>query len=293
MHAWLCREDELNFYSELHNPVIDGGPVDYRIQVFLNGWQIYTWKGSVIYGYCCITNNGTTEQTASLYFFTNDSDVINFVNGLGARNTILSESLTIPPGRQECFNKWGTDAPYTVTRNSYHFIGVDVPPESIYSTNITVDQTSVNTTNLGTPHYFKFNNGTEFRISKRLFWNENFVAVCEAPSDIALVEDANILNVSRNESAVVSSLASMVGTQSVHINSCKLPYPWNRTSIIIVAVGIGGVFASIVTFVVKCYCMWKVHRKRLCLSETCRKLPAQTQHGQSIQSEDAATPLLQ
>ena len=292
MQAWLHKEDELDYYSELHNPVIDGGAVPGRLQVYLNGWQIYTWKGSVIYGYCCITNNGSTKQTASLYLFTDDSDVVNFVNGLGAKNTIISEPLVIPPGRQECFKQWGTDDPYTVTRNSYHFFGVDVPANASYSSNITVHQVSVNTTNLGTPHYFKFNNGTEFRISKHLFRNENYIAVCKTPSDTPLIEGASQLNVSRNEFEVNynSSLASMVGSQSVHINSCSVPWPWRYKHIIylpnlIIAVGIVLFFTIMFSYVGTCYCMCKCHKKRLFLSkDSCKRQPQLGQYD-SIQNQ--------
>ena len=287
MQAWLHKEDELDYYSELHNPVIDGGAVPGRLQVFLNGWQIYTWKGSGIYGYCCITNNGSTEQTAWLYLFTNDSDVVNFVNGLGAKNTIISEPLVIPPGRQECFKQWGTDDPYTVTRNSYHFFGVDVPANASYSSNITVHQVSVNTTNLGTPHYFKFNNGTEFRISKHLFRNENYIVICKAPSDTPLIEGVNQLNVSRSKSEVDnSSLASMVGSQSVHINSCSVPWSWKIIPILILVGGIALFFVILSTYFVACICMWKCHKKRLFLSkDSCKRQP---RHGQydSIQNQD-------
>ena len=44
------------------------GVMSDRKQVFLNGSQM--WKGSTIFGYCCIINYCTSEQIASLYIFT-------------------------------------------------------------------------------------------------------------------------------------------------------------------------------------------------------------------------------
>ena len=223
MQAWLVRKQKLKFYLEPQQPVISSGRATDREQVLLNGWQIYMWKGSIIHGYCCITNNGTTEQTTSLYMFTRHEDIVNYLLGKGARNAFLSDDITVPPGKERCFRKWGSNAPFTVYHNSYHFIGVDVPANSSLSSNITVLQMTINPNDYGEPQNFTFDIRTTFTLSEPLFSSTDYIVICQAPSSLTAVYlDIEHVPTDNELGTVLKSFAS----KGLYINSCKEPHQW-------------------------------------------------------------------
>ena len=269
MKAWLVPKKELTLHGELQRPVRDGASITDRQPVLLNGWQIYMWKGSIIYGYCCITNNGTTEQTASLHMFTSDEDTVHFLNGQEARNVILSDTIRIPPGRQMCFRKWGIDAPFTVYRNSHHFIGVDVPANSAFSSNITVLQMTANTSVLGEPQQFKFNTETSFELSRHPFSANEYIIICQAPSSFTNANLSDISAITDNRpisepGTEMISLATRVGAESLHVDSCKEPYNWMGIAFpISLGVGILLFIVIVAVFIAVCVCMCKCHKERL------------------------------
>jgi hypothetical protein len=251
LQAWLVNKKHLKFYFEYQKPVIDSGNFTDREPLPLNGGQIYTWINSTIYGYCCIRNHGATEQTASLYMFTSDEDIINFIGNGGARNAILSDSIQIPPdGKEQCFRKWGPHAPFHVKRNSYHFIGVDFPANSSFSSNVTVWKMDVNTTGFKTPHFFKHDNSTQFPISFSL---DEYIVVCKAP----LYKNAT------TPLKLVPNRVEKLGATSLHIGSCNKPHHWMKivfpSSLVI---GVILLFSTIAFFIVVCV-HWQKHRKRL------------------------------
>ena len=283
LHAWLVNKKHLKLYSELQHPAIDDDsnitkPI--RTLVRLQGWQIYTWVNSIIYGYCCITNYGTIEQTATLYMFTSFEDSNNFLNRSGARNAILSDSIKLPPDgkEQRCFTKWGPHAPFTVRHNSYHFIGVDIPANSSFTSNITVLKTDVNTTDYGTPHLFKYDSSTKFPISFSL--NENFIVVCKAPLyGLATVPLDN---------AIAHAPNSDVGSTSLHIRSCNEPYHWMKTIFkIVLTLGIVSLFCAFTTCTGVCICQRIMYRNRFVNFCKChnRRRPRYSQ----IQEQDNQT----
>ena len=230
MQAWLVRKQELKFYLEPQQPVISSGRATDREQVLLNGWQTYMWKGSIIHGYCCITNNGTTEQTASLYMFTRHEDILNYLLGKGARNAFLSDDITVPPGTERCFRKWGSNDPLTVYHNSYHFIGVDVPANSSLSSNITVLQMTINPNDYGEPHNFTFDTGTTFTLSERPFSSNDYIVICQAPSSLTAVYlDIEHVPTDNALRTVLKSFAS----KGLYINSCKEPHQWMEITFVI------------------------------------------------------------
>ena len=231
MQAWLVKKTELKFYSEPQNPVISRGSATDHEQVLLNGWQTYTWKNSKIHGQCCIVNNGTTEQTASLYIFTRYEDIMYYLLGKGERNVILFDDIKVPPGREQCFSKWGIDAPYTVHHNSYHFIGVDVPPNSSFSSNITVLQMTINPNDYGEPQYFIFDTGTTFTLSERPFSSTDYTVICQALSSLKAVY---LYSPTDNGLGTLpkSYFASKEKFFGLHVYSCKEPHGWMVTTVI-------------------------------------------------------------
>ena len=245
IQAWLTKDKDMTFYSEFQQPFIGRGIVSDRKQVLLNGSQIYTWKGSVIYGYCCITNHGTTEQTASLYIFTSDEDANNFISGQGTRNAILSDKMRVPPAHGDlephCFSKWGSDAPFNVKNNSYHFIGVDIPENSTYSSNVTVLLVNVNTSDYGMPHKFA-NTSTSLSLSGKPFSTTNYVAICAAQS---LTSDSEAYPMEK----------------ATHILSCNEPHRWMKI-VFPIALAVGLCLFVIVCIAISCICCRKCLKGR-------------------------------
>ena len=144
LNAWQIPYNDLILYSHTLLPVNSNGQTTEHSTFLLLGWQIYTWKDSVIAGFCCIANDNEEEKTASLHMFRHSEDAFAFENGEGVKNAILSEQIRVPPKKTSCFQKWGTNSPFTVTHSSYHYIGVDLPANMNYTANITVTQTYVN-----------------------------------------------------------------------------------------------------------------------------------------------------
>ena len=262
LQAWLVKEKRLKFYAQKSPTFTDGANVSDHTQIYLNGWNIYTWKNSTISGYCCIYNNGTTAQTAYLYIFVKDKDLLNFLSGEGVKNAILSDNISIPPNRQVCFQKWGTSSPLIVNKSSYHFIGVDVPANTTYSSSVTVEQVYVNGSDYGTPHYFKYDNSTSFKVPhNRHFWEgTEYVLVCKAPLD------ENHVNLTGDKDSKGSiTLASRVGysAESLHIRSCNEPHHWIETPFpVLLAVSFLLIITIIVFSVVSCICQYKCCRHR-------------------------------
>ena len=276
LQAWSVKKRNLIFYSKLLPPrTVTANNTDSQ-PILLQGWDKYTWTGSVIYGYCCIINHGNVKVTANLYIFITDADIVNFVNGQGAQNWILSDSITIPPGKQQCFHHWDHDSPYTVSHSSYHFIGVDMPGNTTYTSNVTVYQKYVNGSDYGEPHFFQYDNTTSFQLSKgRLFSREEYVIVCRAPLYLRSIKDTELGHTTTTvpsyealSSAANGSLASQVGAESLHISSCKEPHHWMIPFTIMFILGVAFAIISAALCVVTCLRMCKHHRDRLYLSWT-------------------------
>ena len=237
--AWNVRQNELDLYSSPHPPIFDRGHTISHTRHLLNGWNIYLWEGSVISGSCCISNNGSTEQIASMKIFISDVDAITFMDGGEASNTVLSDVIRIPPGLPQYFDKWGSDSPFNVTHNSYHFIVIDLPENLSFVSNVTVLQQTVNTTDYATPHYFQYSNSTDFALSEKPFSDVEYVAICEIDTT-AQVGDA------------------------IHVKACSEPYVWMKLVFISsLVLGLLIFVVSILHFVCMCVYVCKLHRDKL------------------------------
>ena len=271
IQAWSVKESDLIFYSQWTPPItaLKVNVSDNQL-ILLQGWQTFTWTGSVIYGYCCITNHRSSDVTSNLYIFTTETDAVNFENGKGAQNFVLSDSITIPSGKTQCFHSWGAGRPFTVSRSSYHYIAVDMPGNTTFSSNITVFQRYVNVNDYGEPHFFQYDNTTTFSLSKELFSKDEYIAICKAPlfqfRDQTLVQNESLLEAEFN-STENSSLSSSIGSESLHISSCNKPHYWMQVTFPTLF-GVGFVFfIGFVAFCVcLCYRMCKHHRNRLFIS---------------------------
>ena len=164
-NAWLVRRDDLKLNSRHAGPFPYGYTLlDGERYVQLLGWSEYLWEGSVISGFCCVGNLNDTEATASLHLFTDDEDVDRYREGNPAQNYVLSETVTIPPGTEHCFTEWGRNRPFNVTKSSYHFFILKVSENNMnFTSEISLLQTYVNTSDYTDPHRFKYN-----RIPQRL-----------------------------------------------------------------------------------------------------------------------------
>ena len=266
LEAWLVEEGHLKFYTRKTPTYTDGTYTSDHIRTYLSGWKTYTWKNSIIYGYCCIYNNGTFTQTANLYIFVNDDDFLDFLSGDKPKNAILSDNITIPPKLQVCFKKWGASSPLIVNRSSYHFIGIDVPANTTYSSNITVEQVYVNGSDYGTPHYFKYGNSTSITIPHNWqFWEgTDYVLVCKAPPEDGRINLLSSKIFTEIEEENVTLTLESLGAESVHIQSCNEPHQWIKTGFpILIVVAIVLIIISIAICVVSCYLQCKCYRRRL------------------------------
>ena len=277
INASIVRETDMTFDTKLHKPRMDGGIIIIPLRHLLLGWDIYTWIGSVIYGYCCITNNAATTQTATLHMFINDYDAINFMNGDDANNAILSETVHIPSGIEDCFEDWGSESPFTVTHNAYHYIVVDFPTRTNFTSNITVSQRVVNESNFGPPHSFLYTNSTDFILPTwPIFSHDIYVIVCDAPTTNtrngtnAAVLEQNITH--------IQSIPLSVGEESVHILSCNFPYRWKAIVYpIMLALSLLLLVCSTIFCVLMSVCICKCHRDKLCIP--CQFQQTQCRHG--------------
>ena len=272
MQAWAAKETDLVFHEKLLPPVIFKANISEHQRILLQGWQTYTWTGSIIYGYCCIINNGISDLTAKLYIFITDTDAVNFVNGQGTENAVLYNRIQIPPGKQQCFRSWGAGNPFKVSQSSYHFFGVDVPGNVTYSSNITVLQKYVDGNDYGSPHFFQYNNATYFSIEGGFFSHDKYVTICKAPlyyyqTSIPKSLSPSPMSANYDSLRSVESLASKVGSESIHLNSCKNPYHWMTIAFpCLLGVGLFLFVLSIASCSGMCFCMCKWHRDKLFLS---------------------------
>lgn len=147
-----------------------------------------------------------------------------------------------------------------------------MPGNVTYSSNVTVLQKYVDGNDYGRPHFFNYDNATKFSISRKLTdrKHEDYVVICKAP-----LYQPNISPVlAYRELKGNKSLASNVGSESLHITSCKKPYHWREFAFPI-ALGFG--LSLFILFVILChltaYCMIKRHRNRLFLSCKCSCSP--------------------
>ena len=270
MTAYIVKETDMEFNTKLHKPQMDGGEVIIPMRHLLLGWGVYPWAGSIIYGYCCVTNNAATMQTATLHMFISDQETINFMNGGNAKNAILFDNIQIPPGREECFNKWGSEAPFIVTQNSYHFIVVDLPTQTNFTSNITISQRVVSESHFSPPHYFRYNNDTNFILPNWPVFSQNeYVIVCKASTYQYNIEQSSEAKdyslLSERNGTFIQSLAPRLGAESLHITSCDIPYHWMKLVFQIV-LGLSAVFVVVSTILLVsffvCICKW--HRDKLC-----------------------------
>ena len=287
MEAFSITETDLEsrFYTKQHKPIMDGGNVTFNLRHLLLGWQVFMWTGSKIYGYCCITNNNDTRQTATMNIFTDDHDAINFMNGGAANNAVASETIHIPPGRDVCFEEWGKYTPFVVRRNSYYLIVVDFPAQTSFASNITISQKTVNLTGLQSPHFFRYNNATDIILPMwPLFSHEEYIVICKAPKYVyrvygpSEIEQQSLALAANNEnSSDIELLALMVGAESLHLESCNIPYPWTKiVFLVLLVLGIIFFLFSVVTCVI---CIHVCRRCRDRLTNPCKSKTHRSRDG--------------
>ena len=238
MKVWLKCETDIDFVSQLQHPVSDGGYAYKHTQQLLQGWQRYTWEHSTISGYCEIINNGPIEQHAILYVFVTNEDAQNFNKRGVSRNAILTDNITIAPNESQFFRKWGPQAPLHVRQSSYHYFGIDISADMNFTSNITVTQMSVNTSNYGPPIYVSSSNSTYFPLSPSAQPDNDivYVAICEllpsslqgsngrrrgtltlSPGSMAITRK----NCTYTEEELVDGAEQ--ASHSLHICSCNVP----------------------------------------------------------------------
>ena len=222
LNSWKIITKDLKLYPQQLDPVPDSSVTSLQTHHLLNGWDIYEWKGSIIEGYCCITNLNYDTQTAHLYLFLNDTYAYEFQDGNDARHDLWSEQLNLPANRTSCFQKWGRNAPYTVEHNSYHFFGVDLPANVELKSNITVLQMTVNVSDYpySEPKWFTNENHTDISLPGTVFHPVEYIFICGPPENYFSEPRAN------------KQLQMYLSDISTHICTCKQPNEATRNALL-------------------------------------------------------------
>ena len=219
----------------------------------LKGYDIYEWQGSVIEGYCCITNFAHMEQTASLFLFLNESYAYDFQEENEAHSELWSETIRLPSNRTSCFQRWGNNSHYVTKHNSYHIFGVDLPSSVELKSNVTVLQRTVNMSYYRSfePQWFTSDNSTTIPIHGSIslvFYLEQYIFICGPP----LSQHTSHPKEERNTNAV-----------STHV--CKCDNPKNSAIRAFLGFYIVSSFVFVVAVVISglvCSCSIKNLRKR-------------------------------
>ena len=208
--AWLVRRNKLKLYSKQIGPIPDGYLLRDDRYALLNGWSTYTWEGSAISGFCCVQNQNNKEQTATLHIFVTDEDVKRYRDESNAKNYIFSESITIPTNEKHCFQKWGMDKPLEVDKSAYHFFVLHVSADDMnFTSEISLLQKYVNTSDYKKPKYFSYNNHTYLPFPRGFKDPTDYIVICRAPYYITSSIDINKPDV-----------------WSLHVCSWGSPYGW-------------------------------------------------------------------
>ena len=186
LNTWRIRKNDLKLTWMQKVPELDCLSTSIPIKHLLNGYDIYEWKGSIIEGYCCITNFAHMEQTASLFLYLNESYAYDFQDGKEAHNELWSETIRLPSNSTSCFQRWGNSSPYVTKYNSYHIFGVDLPSSVELKSNVTVLQRTVNMSDYRSfePRWFTSDNSTTIPIHGSIslvFSLERYIFICGPP----------------------------------------------------------------------------------------------------------------
>ena len=147
---------------------------------------------------------------------------------------------------------------------------IDLPTQTNFTSNITISQRVVSESDFGPPHYFRYNNDTNFILPNWPVFSQNeYVIVCKASTYQYNIEQSSEAKdyslLSERNGTFIQSLALRLGAESLHITSCDIPYHWMKLVFQIV-LGLSAVFVvvSTILFVSFFVCICKWHRDKLC-----------------------------
>ena len=236
--AKLVHNDDLIFYKRQRNPVYDDGPLIHNVLFDSDLEKVYAMTGSVFSGFCCVGNQNSVTETATLELYRDFDDAI-MASG---KNTLFSEAISIPAKTEMCFNDWGLDSPFTIHINSYAFFLLSASSSNMnYTFNMSLLQVYINASDysVSKTHYFTGKNRSHFsydncfRHSK--FTPIDYIVLCQASS-----ED--------------------VEGDYLRIHSCPDTSNWHRSSTYIcMALGIFSVVVGSV-LIVACI-VWKIRKR--------------------------------
>ena len=238
VEAWLVLRDDLKLYTRPAGPFYSGYtplPGDHYVQLL--GWTWYLWEGSIIYGYCCVQNNNSTDQTASLFVFTTIEDSIHFRAGNSPKNYIHTENLLIPQSDFCCFRTLDIH-PFKVNESSYYFFVIEFAADNMnFTAKIEYHQNYVNTSDYSNSHKFQYNTHTYFKFPTGATHPTEYVAICRA-------SDYFNLNKSTHPEA-----------ESLHINSRGTLHKWAPVFLLVLIVSTVGALI----YCAACCCLFKLH----------------------------------
>ena len=235
--TWLIPRQDLKLHSRKREPFPYGYPlVDGRHYVQLLGWSEYLWEGSVISGHCCVENLQTngTNKNADLFIFTNDEDKNRYESGEPPENYVFSDTLTVPPGTEHCFTKWGGNKTFTVSVNAYHYFILHVSADGMnFSSKIWHEQRYVNSSDLTDSRSLTYNGHTFYHYPTTYTPGSgtDYIALCQTTSSF------------------LTRGTTLLTTVSLHIRSWGNPR-WNTLFDVILGLGISGFLLAIFIFFV-------------------------------------------
>ena len=252
--AWLVPQHDLKLYSQQVGPFPDGDSLTGVHYALLKGWRVYPWKGSNISGFCCVQNQNKTGQTASLHVFTSDKDVSRFQRNRSARSSIISETIDVPSSTERCFQTWGRERSLTVKKSAYHYFIVTVSADNMnFTSEITVLQKYVNTSDYTNPKFFTYKSHTFFPFPRGITHPTDYVVICQAPDYLSS-------NISRPEA------------ESLHILSWGSPYWWQVAFQVFTALSCVIVVTTLIISITLCIAwpyLKSKHRQKICYCKYC------------------------
>ena len=229
IRASLVDRSDLKFYSQDKSLPNNSEPLRGNVR-FNSGHVVYTWSGSVIFGSCCVENQDSINQTATLEIY--DSYDNAFRPGGG--NRVFSETITAEVDAVTCFQDWSNENPFVVEKSAYYIFALRSAADSNmnYATEMTVHQQFVNTSDYTNTNYFTSSNYSYFPYRGGVTNPTDYVTICEAPPP--LIDPGNL-----------------------HVQSCPKSRPWVK-GLFIAFIPIGTVLFFVLVVAIVYYCIhWK------------------------------------
>ena len=233
LSASLVDRSDLKFYSRKTGFMNDSGQLMDNV-LFNSGDAVYTWSGSIIFGKCCVENQNSVNQTATLDIYDSYDDAIES----GGENPIFSETITVAVGMVVCFQDWSNEKPFIVEKSAYYIFALRTPGDNMnYTSEISIRQQFVNTSDYTNTNYFTNHNYSYFPYGGGITDQTNYVTICKTPP-------------------------FLIVPGRLHVRSCPKSRLLVR-GLFIASMSIGMVLFVALVAAIVCYCVYWVREKNI------------------------------